>query len=131
MLIPTTLEALDELPGRLRHEVVVEDEPRPVLALHPAHVVAAVRRPPFVRDNSKELVVACVEIKFTARSSNRRVDLHAIDATPARWRDDASFPPLDGASAATPSPRNDLVKNRVHPTHWLISTQVVTLEVLI
>ena len=32
---------------------------------------------------------------------NRRVVLHAIDATPARWRGDAG-----------------------HPTHWLISTQV-------
>ena len=32
--------------------------------------------------------------------------------------------PLDGASTAAASPRNDLVKNyRVHPTHWLISTQ--------
>ena len=56
---------------------------------------------------------------------NRRVDLDAIDATPARWRDDAGSSPLDGASTATPSPRYDLVKNyRVHPTHWLISTQV-------
>ena len=56
---------------------------------------------------------------------NRRVDLHAIDATPARWRGDVGSSPLDGASAATSSPRNDLVKNyRVHPTHWLISTQV-------
>ena len=33
---------------------------------------------------------------------NRRVNLHAIDATPARWRGD------------------------VHPTHWLISTQAST-----
>ena len=56
---------------------------------------------------------------------NRRVDLHAIDAALARWRGDAGSSPLDGASAATSSPRNDLVKNcRVHPTHWLISTQV-------
>jgi hypothetical protein len=36
---------------------------------------------------------------------NHRVDLHAIDATPARWRGDAGSSPL------------------VHPTHWLISTQ--------
>ena len=51
------------------------------------------------------------------------VDLHAIDATPARWRGGAGSSPLDGASTA-PSPRNDFVKNyRVHPTHWLISTQ--------
>ena len=34
---------------------------------------------------------------------------------------------LDGASTAASSPRNDLVKNyRVHPTHWLISTQAAT-----
>ena len=32
---------------------------------------------------------------------------------------------LDGASTTSPWPRNDLVKKcRVHPTHWLISTQV-------
>ena len=49
---------------------------------------------------------------------NRRVDLHAIDATPARWRGDDGSSALDGASAATSSPRNDLVKKyRVHPTH--------------
>ena len=42
---------------------------------------------------------------------NRRVDLHAIDATPARWRGDAGSSPLDGASTAASSPRNDLVKN--------------------
>ena len=40
---------------------------------------------------------------------NRRVDLHAIDATPARWRGGVGSSPLDGASAATSSPRNDLV----------------------
>ena len=45
---------------------------------------------------------------------NRRVDLYAIDATPARWRGDAGSSPLDGASTAA------------HPTHWLISTQVRT-----
>ena len=39
---------------------------------------------------------------------NRRVDLHAIDATPARWRGDAGSSPLDR-----------------HMTHWLISTQVL------
>ena len=41
------------------------------------------------------MVAACVEI---TNSYNRR--LHAIDATPARWR------------------------GEMHPTHWLISTQV-------
>ena len=56
---------------------------------------------------------------------NRRVVLHAIDATPARWRGDAGSSPLDGARTAASSPRNDLVKNcRVHPTHWLIYAQV-------
>ena len=57
---------------------------------------------------------------------NRRVVLHAIDTTPARWRGDACSSPLDRARTAASSPRNDLVKNcRVRPTHWLISTQVV------
>ena len=55
---------------------------------------------------------------------NRRVVLHAIDAAPARWRSDVVSSPLDRARTAASSPRNDLVKNcRVHPTHWLISTQ--------
>ena len=56
---------------------------------------------------------------------NHRIVLHAIDAAPARWRGDAGSSPLDRARMAASSPRNDLVKNcRVHPTHWLISTQV-------
>ena len=60
---------------------------------------------------------------------NRRVVLHAIDATPARWRGDAGSSPLDRARTAAPSPRGDLVKNcRVHPTHWLISTQARRLD---
>ena len=64
---------------------------------------------------------------YCAFMLNHRVGLHAIDATPARWRSDASSSPLDRASTAASSPRNDLVKNyRVHPTHWLISTQVFT-----
>ena len=57
---------------------------------------------------------------------NRRVGLHTIDATPARWRGDAGSSPLDRARSAASSPRNDLVKNcRVHPTHCLIP-QVVS-----
>ena len=57
---------------------------------------------------------------------NHRVVLHVIDAMPDRWRGDAGSSPLDLARAATSSPRNDFVKNcRVHPTHWLISTQVM------
>ena len=42
---------------------------------------------------------------------NHRVVLHAIDATPARWRGDAGSSPLDRARKAAASPRNDLVKN--------------------
>ena len=38
---------------------------------------------------------------------NHRVVLHAIDATPARWRGDAGSSPLDRASAAASSPGND------------------------
>ena len=61
----------------------------------------------------------------TTQLVDGRVLLYAIDATPARWRGDVGSSPLDGTSAATSSPRKDLVKNyRVHPTHWLISTQV-------
>ena len=69
-----------------------------------------------------------MEIKiYGAFVLNRRVARHAIDAKPARWRGGAGSSPLDGASMAASSPRNDLVKNyRVHPTHWLISTQPST-----
>ena len=42
---------------------------------------------------------------------NHRVVLHAIDATPARWRGCAGSSPLDRARTAASSPRNDLVKN--------------------
>ena len=47
--------------------------------------------------------------KFYGAFLNRRVVLHAIDVTPARWRGDAGSSPLDGTSAGTSSPRNDLV----------------------
>jgi hypothetical protein len=71
-------------------------------------------------------VARCVEIKFYgAFVLILRVNLHAIDATPARWRGDAGSSPLDRARTAASSPRNDFVKNcRVHLTHCLISTQV-------
>ena len=59
---------------------------------------------------------------------NRRVVLHAVDAMPARWRGNAGSSRLDRARSAASSPRNDLVKNyRVHPTHWLVSTQAETI----
>ena len=48
------------------------------------------------------------------------VDLHAIDATPARWCGDAGSSPLDRARTAASSPRN------VRPTHGLISTPSLT-----
>ena len=56
--------------------------------------------------------------KFYGAFVLNRVVLHAIDATPARWRGDAGSSPFDGTSEGTASPRNDLVKNyRVHPIH--------------
>ena len=42
---------------------------------------------------------------------NRRVVLHAIDETPARWRGGVGSSPLDGARTAASSRRNDLVKD--------------------
>ena len=42
---------------------------------------------------------------------NHRVDLHAIDATPPRWRGDVGSSPLDGTSATASSPQKDLVKS--------------------
>ena len=50
------------------------------------------------------LVNACVEIKVLRRD---RVVLHAIDATPARWRGGVNSSPLDRAKTAASSPRND------------------------
>ena len=52
---------------------------------------------------------------------NHRVVLHAINATPARWRGDAGSSPLDRARDGRVITGNDLVKSR--PTHCLISTQ--------
>jgi hypothetical protein len=58
-----------------------------------------------------------VEIKFYGSFLNRRVDLHAIDATPARWRGDAGSSPLDGASTAESSPRNDYAPDALVDFH--------------
>ena len=68
---------------------------------------------------SASSAATCVEIKFYGVFVlNHRVVLHAIDATPARWRGRVDSSPSDGASTAVSSPGNDLVKNfRVHPTH--------------
>jgi hypothetical protein len=58
---------------------------------------------------------ASAQIKYRGASLNH--DIHAIDAAPARWCGDAGSSPLDRASTVTSSPRNDLEKNIVHPTH--------------
>ena len=51
------------------------------------------------------VVGVCVEIKFHgAFVLNCRVVLHAIDATPARWRGDAGSSPLDRARSTASSP---------------------------
>ena len=52
---------------------------------------------------------ASAQIKYRGASLNH--DIHAIDATPARWRGDVVSSPLDRASTTASSPRNDLVKN--------------------
>jgi hypothetical protein len=52
-------------------------------------------------------------------------DLHAIDATPPRWRGGVGLTQLDSVIRVASSPKNDLVKiYRVHSTHWLIFPQV-------
>ena len=70
------------------------------------------------------MLVTCVEIKCLRRvraESSRRPPRHRRDACSMAWR--CRF-----LTARPSQPRNDLVKNcRVHPTHWLISTQLVTL----
>ena len=48
---------------------------------------------------------------------NRRVVLHAIDASPARWRGDAGSLLLDRARTAAPSPRNDLASDTLVDFH--------------
>ena len=51
---------------------------------------------------------------------------HAIDATSARRRAPGALSPLDSVSTVAFSLRKDFVKNcRVHPTHWLMPTQVM------
>ena len=61
--------------------------------------------------NGGPIVMVCVEIKILRRvRADRRVVLHAIDATPARWRGGTASSPLNGAGTAASSPRNDLMK---------------------
>ena len=81
-------------------------------------------RDPTNRQGSSTAVHLCGNQNFTARSC-----IVASTSTPSTRRllDSVAMPvpaPLNGANRAASSPRNDLVKNyRVHPTHWLISTQ--------
>ena len=91
---------------QLRRTHGVQAEAAPIGDVRPGFL-------PAVLASCRPLVPArhCVEIKaHGAFVLNCRVVLHAIDATPARWRGDAGSSPLDRAM--------------VHPTHWLISTQV-------
>ena len=64
------------------------------------------------------------EIYHRSAQFSAQIKFHGAHATPVRRRGDSGSSLLDGASTTAASPRNDLVKNyRVHPTHWLISTQ--------
>ena len=61
-------------------------------------------------------ILTCVEIKILRRV--HRVDLHAIDATPAQWRGDAGSSPLDRARA--PDTRADFHTGE----YWVLATQI-------
>ena len=55
-------------------------------------------------ERQRKTFVAVHKSKFHgAIALNLRVVVHAIDATPARWRGDVGSSPRDGASAATSS----------------------------
>ena len=83
-------------------------------------------------DGRVGIIILCVFVQWVAAGKskvhgafvlNRRVALHAIDATPARWRGDGGSSLLDGASTAASSPSNDstqvdrdaLVHDILHP----------------
>ena len=74
--------------------------------------------PPAGGDLTVVVAPTCVEITiYGAFVLNQRDVLHAIDATPARWRGGVGLSPLDSVSMAVMSPRNDFVMNyRAHPT---------------
>ena len=81
--------------------------------------------PASLRASASRVALTCV-VKILRRvraESPRR--LHAIDATPARWRGDVGSSPLDGASAAASPPRGARRKlsGAARHTRWLISTQ--------
>ena len=79
---------------------------------------------PYFVPGSMSVWASAQSISRDAPRHGSIMDLHAIDATPARRREPV-WSPLVSANTAAFSPRNDLVKNyRVHPTHWLIYAQV-------
>ena len=61
-------------------------------------------------DGRVGIIILCVFVQCVAAGKskvhNRRVALHAIDATPARWGGDGGYSSLDGASTAASSPSN-------------------------
>ena len=121
--------------ARVVRELVVHRRAELLLGHAPRQLGQLAERRPFPRGVLLEFFLRAVGLVQDAPVQksgfhgafvlHRRFDLHAIDATPARWRGDAGSSPLDRARTVAPSLRNDLVKNhcRVHPTHWLISTQ--------
>ena len=114
---PEALQAWDE--SRAAREAAEQERAPPTieeqLEHEKARAAALEDELKAARGETEAWVRACVEIKILRRVLNHRVVLHAIDATPARWRDDAGSSPLDRARTAAPSPRKDLLKNcRVH-----------------
>ena len=73
-------------------------------------------------------VEACVEIKILRRvraESSRRPPRHRRGACSMAWR--CRFLTARRSQHGSVIAKNDLVKNyRVHPTHWLVSTQILT-----
>ena len=54
--VAATVEFLDPVRRDLGHGLVVEDQPRRLVLLHPCHVVPALGRAALVRDDGEELV---------------------------------------------------------------------------
>jgi hypothetical protein len=97
-----------DMPGLLIPNPYFAEEGLGIWARTLKHIKAKVAERPFASRIPRMFWPVCKSKFYDAFVLNRRVDLHAIDATPARWRGDVGSSPLDGASAATPSPRNDL-----------------------
>ena len=115
-------EQLGDIAGVVKKGLTVDEAKvlrmKTLEAIRAAQIRACETRGP--RRYKNVYVMACVEIKFYgAFALNRRIVLHAIGATPARRRGDASPPPLDRAGTAASFLGE-------HPTHWSMSTQVVT-----